>query len=59
MPALLQQLLSQQTTAKLPNVPIRGALNADEIERQLILRGAKGEGDMVSTQNKSLAKVMG
>ncbi|OZC09118.1 Dcp1-like decapping family protein [Onchocerca flexuosa] len=59
MPALLQQLLSQQTTAKLPDVPIRGALNADEIERQLILRGAKGEGDMISTQNKSLAKVMG
>ncbi|KAM3725427.1 mRNA-decapping enzyme [Dirofilaria immitis] len=59
MPALLQQLLSQQTTAKLPDVPTRGALNADEIERQLILRGAKSESTAMSTQNESLAKVMG
>ncbi|VIO87559.1 Dcp1-like decapping family protein [Brugia malayi] len=56
MPALLQQLLSKQTTTKLPDVPTRGALSADQFERQLLLRGAWGEGTVVSTE-KSCAKI--
>lgn len=59
MPALLQQLLSKQTTTKLPDVPTRGALSADQIERQLLLRGAQGEGVVVSAENKARAKMMG
>uniref|UniRef100_A0A915PSV3 mRNA-decapping enzyme C-terminal domain-containing protein n=1 Tax=Setaria digitata TaxID=48799 RepID=A0A915PSV3_9BILA len=59
MPALLQQLLSKQTTTKLPVVPTRGALSADQIERQLLLRGAQGESGMILMENKSVTKMMG
>lgn len=58
MPILLQQLLSKQITVKLPDVPIRGALSADQIEKQFLLRGAQGEG-RGSAENKLSAKVMG
>ncbi|EFO21105.2 hypothetical protein LOAG_07386 [Loa loa] len=58
MPALLQQLLSKQSTTKLPDVPTRGALSADQIERQLLLRGAQGESAVVSTGNRR-EKMMG
>ncbi|KAL3982879.1 Dcp1-like decapping family protein [Acanthocheilonema viteae] len=57
MPALLQQLLSKQTTTKLPDVPIRGALSADQIEKHLLC-GAQGEGAAMSTENKSSVKMM-
>lgn len=52
MPAVLQQLLSKQTK-KLPDVPTTGALSADQIERQLLLRDAQGDNAMALTRIRS------
>lgn len=44
MPALLQQLLCKETIAKLPVVPTRGAMSADQIEKQFLLGDAENGG---------------